>query len=135
MSKDPISDMLIRIKNAGLAKRAMTVVPYSKLKFEIANVLLKEGYIKGFSVKGKKVRKHIEIEIAYRDEEAIDKEPRIEDVVRISKLSRRVYAGSKDMQPVKQGLGMLVVSTPKGLLTGAEARKVGVGGEVLFKIW
>lgn len=128
---DPISDMLVRIKNASVARKESTVVPYSKLKFEIANVLLSEGYIKSFSVKGKKVRKHLEIEIAYRE----DGSPRVTGAERISKLSRRVYAGAKDLRPVKQGTGILMLSTPKGILTGNEARKQKVGGEVLFSIY
>lgn len=122
--------MLVRIKNAGQAALESTTVPYSKLKFEIANVLLKEGYIKSFSVKGKKVRKHLEVELAYEDGS-----PRIEGAERISKLSVRVYAGARDLRPVRQGKGMLVLSTPKGILTGKEARKQGVGGEVLFSIY
>jgi|SRR3989344_7192451 len=128
---DQIGDMLTRIKNAGTAGQEATTVPYSKLKFEIANVLLSEGYIKSFSVKGKKIRKHLEVEIAYRE----DGSPRIEGAERISKLSRRVYAGAKDIRPVKQGTGTLVLSTPKGILTGKVARKEGVGGEVLFSIY
>ncbi len=123
--------MLIRIKNAGSARQDSTIVPYSKLKFEIANVLLSESYIKSFSVKGKKVRKHIEVEIAYRDDGSV----RITDVNRISKLSRRVYLGAKDIRPVKQGTGLLVLSTPKGILSGRDARKQMVGGEALFSIW
>ncbi|HEY9582822.1 MAG TPA: 30S ribosomal protein S8 [Candidatus Paceibacterota bacterium] len=128
---DPIADMLIRIKNAGRARQESTVVPYSKLKFEIANVLLSEGYIKSFSVKGKKIRKHLEIEIAY----SADASPRVSGADRVSKLSRRVYAGFNDIRPVKQGLGLLMLSTPKGIMSGKEARKLKVGGEVLFSIW
>lgn len=123
--------MLIRIKNAGMALLPRTVVPYSKLKFEVANILLKENYVKSFSVKGKKVRKHIEIEIAYR----ADGSPRVEDLNRISKFSRRVYLGAKDIKPIRQGLGLLVISTPMGVMTGHEARKNNVGGEALFSIW
>ena len=134
---DPIADMLTSIRNAGAANLALTTVPYSKLKFEIANVLLKEGYIKSFRVMGKKVRKHIEIEIAYRGGAGMghDKTPRVEGAERISKLSRRVYIGAKDIRPVKQGIGSIIISTPKGLKTGKEARKEGVGGEALFSIW
>jgi small subunit ribosomal protein S8 len=135
MTNDPISDMLIRIKNAGLAHRDMTSVPYSKLKFEVANILLKEGFIKSFSVKGKKIRKHIEIGIAYLEEGSVNMSPRIDDVARVSKLSRRVYLGAKDIKPVKQGRGLLVVSTPKGVLSGKDAKSANVGGEALFMIW
>src|SRR3989344_1798591 len=123
--------MLVRITNASLAGQESTTVPYSKLKFEIANVLLSEGYIKSFSVKGKKVRKHLEIEIAYKG----NRSPRVEGVNRISKLSRRVYLGAKDIRLVKQGLGLLMLSTPRGVMSGKEARKANVGGEALFSIW
>jgi len=121
----------VRIRNAGAVALESTTVPYSKLKFEIANVLLKEGVIKSFSVKGKKVRKHLEVEIAYRD----DKSPRIEGTNRVSKFSRRVYVGAKDIRLIKQGTGFLVLSTPKGVMTGREARKLNVGGEALFTLW
>ncbi|HEY4514554.1 MAG TPA: 30S ribosomal protein S8 [Candidatus Paceibacterota bacterium] len=128
---DPIADMLTSIRNAGVVHKELAFVPYSKLKFEIANILLKEGYIKSFSVKGKKARKHLELEIAYIP----SGEPRVEGVKRVSKQGRRVYAGAKDLRPVMQGRGMLVISTPKGLMTGLGARKAGMGGEVLFSIY
>lgn len=128
---DPIADMLTSIRNAGPARKELAFVPYSKLKFEIANLLLKEGYIKSFSVKGKKARKHLELEIAY----TADGLPRVESAQRISKQGRRVYAGAKDLRPVMQGKGILVVSTPKGLMTGGAARKASLGGEVLFSIY
>lgn len=131
MLQDPISDMLIRIKNAGKAGLEMTVVPYSNTKFEIANILLKKNYIKGFSVKGKKASKRIEIEVLYKT----DKSPRIADLERVSRPSRRVYTAAKDIRPVRQGVGMLVMSTPKGIMIGDDARKENVGGEMLFKIW
>jgi small subunit ribosomal protein S8 len=106
-------------------------VPYSNLKFEIVNVLLREGYIKSFSVKGKKVKKHLEVELSYRD----DRMPRIEEAKRISKPSRRVYIKSGEIRPVMQGEGMAVLSTPKGIMTGKEAYKAKMGGEMLFTIW
>ena len=128
---DPIADMLSRIKNAAGARLASTAVPYSKLKFEIVNVLLKDGFIKSFSVKGKKVRKHIEVEVAYNE----DGSPRIDDIKRLSKPSRRIYLGFRDIRLVKQGKGMLIISTPKGVMNGREARKQSLGGEALFNIW
>lgn len=131
--------MLVRIRNAGQAKLDVTLVPYSKLKFEIANVLLHEGLIKSFSVKGKKVRKHLEVEIGYKPSStalgASGRVPRIEGANRISKFSRRVYVGVRDIRLIKQGLGHLILSTPRGVVTGREARKLGVGGEALFTIW
>lgn len=126
---DPISDMLISVKNAGLAGKPLATVPYSNMKFEIANVLLKSGYIKSFSIKGKKVNKRIEIEIAYSK----DKAPKIEDVKRISKPARRIYAGFRQIPRGSPGISVL--STPRGIMTDEEAKKALVGGELLFKIW
>ena len=131
MITDPISNFLISIKNASRAGKSVAVVPFSNLKHEIAGLLQKEGYLKGVQVKGKKATRRIEVEIAYFD----DKRPRVEDIARLSKPSRRVYGGASDLKPVKQGKGMLVVSTPKGVLRGEEARKANVGGELLFMIW
>lgn len=128
---DPIADMLVRIRNAGAVGLESTAVPYSKLKFEIANVLLKEGWVKSFSVKGKKVRKHLEVEVAYRE----NQKPKVEGAKRLSKFSRRVYLGAKDIRPVKQGTGLLVLSTPRGVMSDKEARRQNVGGEALFSIW
>ncbi len=131
MITDPISNFLIAIKNASRAGKDVAAVPYSNLKNEIAKLLEKEGYIKSVHVKGKKATRRIEVEIAYRE----NKQPRVEDVTRMSKPSRRIYLPAKELRLVKQGKGMLVVSTPKGILRGEEARKANVGGEVLFMIW
>lgn len=128
---DPIADMLTRITNAAMVSKVLTIVPYSKLKFEIANILLKHNLIKSFSVKGRKVRKHMEVELAYE----ADGSSRISGANRLSKPSRRVYLGFGDIRPVRQGQGFLVMSTPKGVMIGDEARKAKVGGEALFRIW
>lgn len=128
---DRIADMMIRIKNAGAVALPTATLPYTKLAESICEVLKKEGYIAGYSTKGKKVsNKMIEVEIAY------DKSsPKITDVERISKLSRRVYTGANEIRPVKNGHGIVVLSTPKGIMTGKEAKKEKVGGELLFKLW
>lgn len=127
---DPIADMIIRIKNASDSKKESVVFPYSKLKLAILDLLLKEGFVKSFGKKGKKVVKFIEVVLRY-DEGA----PRIHGVKRVSKASKRVYAKSRDIRPVKNGLGILVLSTPKGIVTDKAARKEKVGGEALFQIW
>lgn len=127
---DPIADMLICIKNASLKSKPSTVVPHSKLKQEIANILIKQGYLKSAEVKGKRVKKYLELTIAYNAGV-----PKYNDVQRVSKSSRRVYMGAKEIRSVREGRGFSVVSTPKGLLTDKEARKEKVGGEVLFKVW
>ncbi len=127
---DPISNMLIMIKNASLAGKSSAVLPYSKLKLAILECLAKEGYIKSAVKKVKKDQPVIEIELSYAD-----KKPRITEVERISKQSRRVYFGMKDIHSVKGGSGLLVLSTPKGILSGKSARKEQVGGEALFRLW
>ena len=127
---DPIADMLIRMKNAGDAHKLIVSLPHSKIKSSILEVLQKAGYIKSFSKKGKKVIKTLEVELSYEKNQ-----PRISDVKRVSKLSSRVYYGMHSIRPVKQGHGTSIFSTPKGILTGAEARKQNVGGELLFEIW
>lgn len=127
---DPIADMLTRIQNAGKAGKQTVLVSYSKLKFAVASVLLKEGYILSLNKKGRKDGKFIEISLAYEG-----RTPKILGVTRISKPSRRMYTTFHDIMPVRQGHGDLILSTPKGILTGKEARTMKVGGEMLFKIW
>ncbi len=127
---DPISNMLIMIKNASLRGSESVVMPYSKLRFAIGECLAKEGYVKSVSKKVRKDHPVLEIELSYSD-----KKPKISEVERISKQSRRVYFGMKDIHTVKGGAGLLVLSTPKGILSGKNARKEQVGGEALFRIW
>jgi small subunit ribosomal protein S8 len=129
MVNDKIADMLIQIKNAGKAGKKFVSVPHSIFLFSVAEALLRGGYIASVSQKGKKTKKIIEIEVAYKEGN-----PKIKDVKRISKLSRRVYYGFREIKPVKAGYGVLMLSTPKGILTGEEAKKENVGGEALFKI-
>jgi|SRR3972149_1572179 len=129
---DPIAAMLIMIKNASRVKGKTVTVPYSKLKHSIANCLEKEGYLAGVS---KKVIKNMPalvlvLDLAYEGEKA-----KLTDLKRISKPSLRVYAGVKDLRPVRQGYGIMVLSTPKGILTDKEAKKELVGGEVICKLW
>ena len=127
---DKISNMLIGIKNAGNAGKSSCTVPHSKMKEDIASVLFQHGYIASYAKKGKKVAKTLEVGISYDG-----KTPRVEGVSRISKPSCRSYIKTADIKPIKNGYGLMVLSTPKGIMTGDEARKAQVGGEVLFKIW
>ncbi len=122
--------MLISIKNAGNAGKGLAVMPFSKLKEAIAEVLFKQGYIASYAKKGKKVQKTLEVGIAYEG-----KSPRVADVARMSKPSRRFYMKAADIKQIKNGYGIMVISTPKGIMTGDEARRAQVGGEALFKIW
>lgn len=127
---DPIADMIIRIKNAGATHKEATSFPYSKLKHEICTVLEKEGFIGDIAKKGKKVVKTLEVGILYANGH-----PRIQNVRRVSKPSRRIYRKVGEIRKVKQGFGALILSTPKGIMTDDMARKGKVGGEALFEIW
>jgi len=129
MVGDPISDFITTIKMGGLSKKESVSLPSSKLKEAIADLLVAEGYLAGVSKK-KKGGKTLEVQIAYKDGA-----PRISDVARVSKLSRRVYAKSTELRPFKNGFGRIILSTPKGLMTEKQAIKQKLGGEVLFKIW
>lgn len=127
---DPIGNMIVMIKNASDSRKESVVFPYSKIKLAILDLLQKEGFIKSFGKKGKKVVKFIEVGLLYAGKEA-----RINGVKRISKTSKRVYVGSKEIKKVKNGLGSLIMSTPKGIMTDKMAREAKVGGEALFEIW
>lgn len=127
---DPISNMLNSIKNAGAVKLPSVVVPHSNFCLAVAELLAREGYVGNVTKKGKKTRKFIEIGVLYDNAR-----PRLTGVKRLSKPSRRVYMGTGEVRPVRQGQGLLVLSTPKGLMTGTDAKKEHVGGEALFTIW
>ena len=118
------------MKNASLAGKESVSFPYSKMKDAIAECLKKEGYISEFFKKNKNSQPMLEVELIYAD-----KKPKITEVERISKQSRRIYFRIKDIHSVRNGSGLLVLSTPKGILSGKEARKEQVGGEALFKLW
>ncbi len=128
---DKISNMLITVKNGGMHGKESVTVPYSNYKSAIANKLFDEGYIDSYAQKKrKKGGDLLEIGLRY-----VNGKSRINEVKRVSKLSLRSYAGSKDLRPVRQGTGIMIISTPKGILSDREAREQNVGGEVLFKIW
>lgn len=118
------------MKNGSLAGKESVFFPYSKMKNAIAECLKKEGYVSNIAKKVKKDQPVLEVGLIYRD-----KNPKITEVERISKQSRRVYFGMKDIHSIRNGSGLLVLSTPKGILSGKDARKEQVGGEALFKIW
>jgi len=130
MVNDPISDLIIQIKNAGLVGKPSVVVPYSKLKHAVADLLVKEGYVESVLKKGKKVKKLLEITLNY-----IDGKHKIKGVERISKLSQRMYVRASNIPQIKGGNGTLILSTPNGVMTDREARAKHVGGEMLFKVW
>ncbi len=131
-TNDPIADMLTRIRNANTAKHDTVDVPASKMKIAIANILLDEGYIAKYDLVENGNFKDIRITLKYGKDK---NEKIISGLKRISKPGLRVYAGKEDMPKVLGGLGIAIVSTNQGVITDMQARKLGVGGEVLAFIW
>ena len=123
---DPIADMLTRIRNAQSVEKSSVSMPSSKLKLAIAKVLKDEGYIENFVVRGDAARPELEIELKY-----YAGRPVIERIERVSRPGLRVYKGRHDIPNVMNGLGVAIVTTPKGVMTDRKARQTGVGGEVL----
>ncbi len=128
---DPIADMLTRIRNANSSKHKTVDIPASKMKVAIADILFKEGYIKSFEEIQNDVQGTIRVTLKY-DEKGTRV---IAGIKRISKPGLRVYASKEDLPKVLNGLGIAIVSTSKGIMTDKEARKVGLGGEVLAYVW
>ncbi len=127
---DPIADMLTRIRNANSAKHVSVKIPFSKMKEGIANILKNEGYIKDFEIKEDGSKKDVIVALKYVDGENV-----IKGLKRISKPGRRVYSGVEELPKVLGGLGIAIVSTPRGVITDKECRKHSVGGEVLCYVW
>ncbi|HLW65345.1 MAG TPA: 30S ribosomal protein S8 [Gemmataceae bacterium] len=131
MTSDPIADMLTRVRNAMSARHAKVDVPASKLKTEIARILKEEGYIANFKVAEEGVKKVIKIYLKY----ASNNSPVITRIERVSRPGCRVYVGRDDIPRVQGGLGINILTTPRGVMTGRTAHKEGVGGELLCQIW
>ena len=129
---DPIADMLTRIRNANAAKHDTVDIPSSKTKTSIADILVKEGYVKSYEILEDGVKKTMRLKLKYGKDK---NEKVIAGIKRISKPGLRVYVGCEDMPRVLGGLGTAVISTNKGLITDKEARKLGVGGEVIAFVW
>ena len=128
---DPISDLLTRIRNAHLAKHDRLDVPTSKLKQEVCRLLQDEGFIRNFRVIEAETRGTLRIFLRY----SADGTPAINSLSRVSKPGRRVYRGADEIQPVRNGLGVAIVSTSQGLLSDRQARERRVGGELLCEVW
>jgi small subunit ribosomal protein S8 len=128
---DQLANMMNMIKNASLTGHESITVSYSKIKFAVAECLEKEGYIKNVTKKTQKGFPIIELGLVYEE----DGTPKITGTDRVSKSSSRVYKGVKDIRTTRNGYGLTVLSTPKGILTDKQARREMVGGEVLFKLW
>ena len=130
---DPLGDMLTRIRNGQRAKKDSVISPASNLRTRVLDVLQREGYIRGYSEETLGARgqhKGIRIELKY-----FEGEPAIRHVARVSKPGRRVYSGSQELPVIRNGLGITIVSTPKGVLSDAEAREANVGGEILAEVF
>ena len=123
--------MLTRVRNAIAARHPKVDVPASKLKTEIARILKEEGYIANYKVAEEGVKKVIKIYLKY----ATDNSPVISEIQRVSRPGSRTYAGKKDIPQVQGGLGISILTTPRGVMTGRTARKEGVGGEILCRVW
>ena len=131
MVNDPIGDMIARMRNAAMRKRAKVSTPASKMRARVLDVLQDEGYIRGYALVEKPGEfPQFEIELKY-----FDGEPVIVEIARVSKPGRRVYSSIKDLKPVKNGLGISLLSTPKGVMSDAVARDHNVGGEVLIRVY
>jgi small subunit ribosomal protein S8 len=131
MLTDPIGDMLTRIRNAVMVKKKEVVVePASKLKMAILDVLKREGYIEGYRVEGEGVKKKIIVYLKY-----YQGKPVIQLIERVSKPGRRIYVGVDEIPKVYNGLGIAILSTPKGVLSDREAKKLRVGGELICKVF
>jgi small subunit ribosomal protein S8 len=126
---DPISDMLTRIRNAGRALLPAVELPHSRMKESVAHILKKEGYVVDVAVDGKTIKK-LKIQLKYQGKKSV-----IEGLKRVSKPGLRKYVGATEIPRVLGGLGVAVISTPEGVMTGAQARKKNLGGELLCYIW
>lgn len=133
---DPISDMLTRIRNAIMSGQAMTAMPFSKVKEEIAKILKEEGYLEGFEVAegDRPFQKVLRLKIKYIGERR-ERHPVIAGLERISRPGRRIYTKKQEIPWVLSGIGIAILSTPKGIMTGQRARQLNVGGEILCKVW
>ncbi|MDH7640852.1 30S ribosomal protein S8 [Sphingomonas oryzagri] len=127
---DPVGDLLTRIRNGQRARKDSVLTPASKLRTRVLDVLQREGYIRGYSDETLNEHPGIRIELKY-----FEGQPAIQHIARVSKPGRRVYSGSKELPRVRNGLGITIVSTPKGVLSDAEAREQNVGGEVLAEVF
>ncbi len=133
---DPIADMLTRIRNVAMSNQTLVSMPSSHLKAEVARILQEEGYIENYEVVDSKIagQKILRLRLKYIGERR-HRRPIITGLQRVSRPGCRVYTAKKDIPWVLSGIGIAILSTPKGVMTGARARKIGVGGEVLCKVW
>ena len=134
MTNDPIADMLTRIRNALLVGKPTVEIPLSKIKIEIARILKEEGYIEEYTIVEAQPVNLISVQLKYYGSRR-ERKPVITNIERISKPGRRVYRGRKDLPRVMSGIGIAIVTTPKGVMTAQQARRERTGGEVLCYVW
>ena len=128
---DPIADMLTRIRNGLMSRKTFVLVPSSRIKTEIAQILLDEGFIQGYEVSDERPQPNIRVWLKYDNK----RRPILTNLKRVSKPGRRVYTGKRELPWVLSGMGVAIISTPKGLMTDREARRQGIGGEILCYVW
>jgi small subunit ribosomal protein S8 len=128
---DPIADMLTRIRNGLTVHKAFVLLPSSKIKVAIAQILLEEGFIQGYELTNERPQANLRVWLKYDK----DRTPIVSGLQRVSKPGRRVYKGRRELPWVLSGLGIAIVSTPQGVMTDREARRHGVGGEILCYVW
>lgn len=128
---DPIADFLTRVRNGLQADHDAVTMPHSRFKAEIARILSEQGYVEGYSVEPGRVGQELRVTLKYTE----SREPVISGMERVSKPGRRQYVGAGEVPKVQGGMGTMIVSTSKGVMTGHDARKAGVGGELVAKVW
>lgn len=133
MNIDPISDMLTRIRNAQAVGHKTVDFSYSKIKFELAKILNNEGYLGEIKELGKGIHRLIEVTLKYKDVRSTS--PKIRGLMRLSRSGQRIYAAEKDLMKFSQGRGLIILTTSRGLMTGREAQKQGIGGEIICRIF
>jgi small subunit ribosomal protein S8 len=134
MNNDPIADMLTRVRNALMAGHATVTMPNSKIKLAIAEILQEEGFIMGIEVLPEKPQAMLLLKLKYIGRRR-ERRPVIQGLERVSKPGRRIYTGKAEIPWVQSGMGVAILSTSKGVMTGQEARGLGVGGEILCHVW
>lgn len=130
MVADHIANFVISIKNASAARKRTVEATHTKLVESIATVLKKEGFIESFEVKGGEIKRRIVVTLRYNEDG-----PAVTEAAKVSRFSRRVYKAAKEIRPFRQGYGLRILTTPKGVMTDREARRNNVGGEVLCELW
>jgi len=128
---DPIADMLTRMRNGLMLRKTFVLVPSSRIKTDIAQILLDEGFIQGYEVTDERPQPNIRVWLKYDDK----RKPILTNLKRVSKPGRRVYSGRHKLPWVLSGMGVAIISTPRGLMTDREARRQGIGGEILCYVW